>query len=579
MNKLNKFKEISKKNFLLLWRSKKTVLTVFLGPLILIFLLGLGFNNSGMKGISIASYSEEYGNLSNSLMERLKDNGFAVLKTESREECIENIKQGKNHICMLFPADFDVNKNNKLIVYLDKSKVNLAENIINLFSHNIKGESFELGMDLTEILLEKINQAESLNSENIILISELEEENSDLNKTLDKINEYFNVIKSNINKSVSKIDELRAKDQQVVDSKKDIEDILSLISESKSLAKSIGGENSDLYNLLTNIEHKISKTDVLNKVFWDEMDIILINLTNIIEITESELNEIPNNLILAKRYSAKIAEDLEKVHSNLDYINTSVKNIEIKEASKIVNPISTEIKPIASERSYLGYIFPSLLVMVIMFGGVLLSSIASIVEKNDRAFFRNFISPTNNLVFLGARYFTDFIIVLFQLFIFFGISLIFLEAKLFTNFSLPFILLVVISFFVLTGILTGSIFNSEEGGVLFSLIITSIMLFFSNTILPLENMNIIIQKIAKFNPFVLAETALRKSIIYELGLLFVWKELLLMILWIVIVAAAILIKFNFNISLIKKKRKVKKEKNNQKINLKEKIKNMIFVEE
>ncbi|MBD3354988.1 hypothetical protein GF361_03305 [Candidatus Woesearchaeota archaeon] len=238
------------------------------------------------------------------------------------------------------------------------------------------------------------------------------------------------------------------------------------------------------------------------------------------------------------------------------------------------------MKPIASEKSFLGYIFPALLVMVIMFGGVLLSSTASIVEKNDKAFFRNFVSPTNSLVFLAARYITDFIIVLFQLFIFFVISLIFLEAKLFASFSLPFILIIVVSFFVLLGILIGSIFNTEEGGVLFSLIITSIMLFFSNTILPLENMNIMIQKMAKFNPFVLAENALRKSIIYDVGLMFMWKELLLMTIWIVTVAVAVLIKSNFNIFNFERKGKIRKGKEKRKkINLKEKIKNIVFTEE
>jgi len=573
MVKAYKFKEILKKNFLLLWRSKKTVLTVFLGPLILIFLLGLGFNNSGIKGISVASYSEEYNNLSNSLLGRLEDNGFAVVKTKSREGCIENIKLGKNHICMIFPPNFEVNKNNKLFIYLDKSKINLAENIINLFSHNVKGESFELSMDLTEVLLAKINLAKSLNTENMKIVSRAEKRSLDLNKTLDKINSHFNELKSNINKTVSKINKLRLKDQKVIDSKENIKEILNLVDESRKLSKSMEGENSDIYNLLGDVKYKINKTEVLNRPFWDDVDITLINLTNIIETTESKLNEIPNNIMLAKLYSVKIAEDLDGVYSNLYNINSSVSNIEIKNASKIVNPISTEIKPVVPEKSYLGYIFPALVVMVIMFGGVLLSSTASIVEKNDRAFFRNFISPTNNLVFLSARYLTDFIIVLFQLFIFFGISLIFLKAKLFASLSLPVILILVISFFVLLGILVGGIFNTEEGGVLFSLIITSTMLLFSNTILALENMNMIIQKIAKFNPFVLAETALRKSIIYELSIMFVWKELLLIIIWIIIIATVILITSKSNISLFKKKDEKRKN-----INLKEKIKNIVFVE-
>jgi hypothetical protein len=123
MKKIERFKEIIKKNFLLLWRSKDTVLTVFLGPLILIFLLGLAFDNTGLNKFSIASYSREYNNLSNSLLERLENNNFAVVKVESESECINTIKFGKNHLCIILPPNLEIEENNELIIYIDESKV------------------------------------------------------------------------------------------------------------------------------------------------------------------------------------------------------------------------------------------------------------------------------------------------------------------------------------------------------------------------------------------------------------------------------------------------------------------------
>ena len=68
------------------------------------------------------------------------------------------------------------------------------------------------------------------------------------------------------------------------------------------------------------------------------------------------------------------------------------------------------------------------------------------------------------------------------------------------------------------------------------------MLFFSSTILPVENMAGFIYKISRFNPFVLSETALRKSIIYGLGIGSIWKEFLLLIIWSILVIGIILLK-------------------------------------
>jgi len=213
----------------------------------------------------------------------------------------------------------------------------------------------------------------------------------------------------------------------------------------------------------------------------------------------------------------------------------------VKDATTIVNPIVTDIRPISPEKSHLNYIFPTLLTLIIMFSAVLLSSMSEIVEKKDGAYFRNFISPASNVVFLITSFVTDFAIIAFQLIIFLGMSLVFLDRGTFSHPGLLVVLFAVVSFFILLGILVGRIFHSEEGGVLFSIVITSTMLFFSGTILPLENMAGFVYNLSGFNPFVLSETLFRKSTIHGLGLGLLWEELLLMVAWIALVIALILI--------------------------------------
>ena len=63
--------EIIKKNFRLLIRSKSSALIVLLGPLLLILLISMAFNTSSLYDIKIGTYSGEYSELSNSIIEKL----------------------------------------------------------------------------------------------------------------------------------------------------------------------------------------------------------------------------------------------------------------------------------------------------------------------------------------------------------------------------------------------------------------------------------------------------------------------------------------------------------------------------
>ena len=60
--------EIIKKDFKLLVRSKSSALVVLLGPLLIIFLVGLAFNTSSMYNLKVSVYSESYSDLTNSVI-------------------------------------------------------------------------------------------------------------------------------------------------------------------------------------------------------------------------------------------------------------------------------------------------------------------------------------------------------------------------------------------------------------------------------------------------------------------------------------------------------------------------------
>src|SRR3989338_4820130 len=108
MSRLNFFAKIfyiMLKNYKILIRSKVSALIFFFGPLLIIFLVSLGFNTSTLYGINVATYSESYSPLSETIISNLSESQFNLLKTKSELECIDNVKFNDFQACVIFPKD------------------------------------------------------------------------------------------------------------------------------------------------------------------------------------------------------------------------------------------------------------------------------------------------------------------------------------------------------------------------------------------------------------------------------------------------------------------------------------------
>ncbi|MBD3249149.1 hypothetical protein GF336_03830 [Candidatus Woesearchaeota archaeon] len=555
-NKINKFKEILKKNFILLWRSKNTVLAIFFGPLLLIFLLGLAFNNTGLNDISIACYSEEYNELSDALLDRLENNGFYVIKSESEAGCIDNIRMGRNHACLIIPSNLKIKESKGITAYVDKSKANLAEDIINLVSKDIEEESSRISLGLTEALLDRLEHISELSTRSSEKIDLLTENNADSKKMLEDTIRDVNRLIIIINDMSARIKEMGSWIKEGRKSEELAEELAELIDESRDILEDAedklgeGGWLADIEEidqLLEEAEDKIEKSDVFDEEFWKDVTSISDDLEDKTGMIKGILEDMAGRLEQADENADDDKKQLELASTGIKETYSKSKDIDIRNATKIVNPLITNIRPVAPEKTHLNSIFPTLLVLIIMFGSVLLSSTNIIIEKKDNAFFRNFISPTNRIIFLVMRFITDFIIILIQLSLFIGVSIAVFSVEFIVNLNTVLILGAVACFFILLGILIGSIFNSEEGSILSSIITTSAMLFFSNTILPVEAMSGFLYKASQYNPFVIAETALRKSMIYGVSFDKVIIEVLLLGAWIFLMIIGILAANKLNI--------------------------------
>src|SRR3989344_683997 len=446
------------KNIKLLIRSKVSALIFIFGPLLIITLVALAFNTSTLFDLNIAAYSESYSTLSDSIIINLSDSQYNILKMDSELECIDAVKSSDFQVCVIFPANMvlDNSANNMVKIYVDNSRLNVANLIASQNSTNTKTIQTQANI---ESIITNNGEAQTGATTLASDLAAIDFTHASLDTTT--LDTTINSLKSSYNISTA-----------------DITNLNSLIDSLETSYTSLGAKLD------------ASKASVSTAT-----------------TSASGLN--------AKLNTEKT--NLEAASTNLQEISDKIKSIKITNVASIVSPVKTSIEPISSLNSYLLYILPTILVLLIMLVALLMSSASIITEKESRAYFRNFITPTNEFLFMAGEFMSNFIILAFQITILLAVIYYFFSSTLSiqTFFLAGFALLVLGSFFILLGMLFGYLFNTKQTVTLAAISAAMIMLFFSNTILPLETLSLYTRNIVQFNPFIIGETMLKKILLFN----------------------------------------------------------------
>src|SRR3989344_2551221 len=265
----------------------------------------------------------------------------------------------------------------------------------------------------------------------------------------------------------------------------------------KAKANVSGSVFKDLEKMLTNL--KISVSDA--QLVLGEAKLLRDNSVSSIGNVKTSIQE--------------SISGVNQIKESFDQIKTSIGAITITDAETIVSPIKTNVNTVTGEQTHLSFLFPTLVVLVIMFVSVLGTATLVIREKNTSAYFRNFITPTSELLFMIGLFLTNLILVFVQILILLGFSMFFFKEDVMAIFGSSLLVLVVASCaFILLGMFIGYIFTNDETSTLGAVAAASLMLFFSNTILPIETLPGVFRTLVDFNPFVLAEGAFKKIVLF-----------------------------------------------------------------
>lgn len=462
------------KDLKMFFRSRVSSAVVILIPLLIVIFSGYAFNSSELSNVQVGVYSEGYTDFTDSLISDLESDGFFAKRYDSSELCLESVKHSDSQICVVFPANLNEEaSDSEIIFYVDYSRINLADNLINEIEGNVFVKTSGVGESIAQNLIDSLEAVQaSLPGAKVKVDETLREtkNGSEMNSALEFSTE-------NITVSIDML-----------------EDIKDGINDSDSTSK-------------------------------DAIDEVIVMLTEI----EEDGERLSDNLGSIEHNKNSVVVSLSQVSIALDGLIKVLDSRNQVDADDVVSPIKTRIESVSTDFNNRDYMVPIIFSLIALFGSILLSSTFVLKGKKTKAFFRNFMTPTKDIVFVVATYITCLIILFAQfLLVFVGVKYI-LNMEIFAiSGPLLVLLFFMISAFVAIGMFIGYLFRSDETVVFASMIIAALFMFFSNVILPLENISGGMMKFLKINPLVVSNLALKKVVLFGLGFGAIWGEVLIL---------------------------------------------------
>jgi len=489
---------IIKKNIKIIIRSKGSSLIVLLGPLLIIALVGAAYNTSNIYDIRIGAYSSSYSELAETILNDLGSKQFSVIKIDSQEECISSLKSAEIHVCVIIPPNLETGSAEAINFHVDQSRVNLVWIIIDAISSKVSSKKTELSLQLTSSILNAITNSLAKIRENENTLNNLKSTNTEVSSSV-----------TDAYSELSKID-------------LDLVGAIDLGKISQKLDEIVQVNNLSA-STFAPVKAVISKIK-------NNTESVSTSLQGSITTSLSKLDDTSSTLEVS-------SVSISNMISTINAIQTEIESATGRSAESIVTPIKTQITPIVAEKTHLSFLFPTLIVLVVMLMALILSSSLIIKEKTSAALFRNYIAPVKNTIFILGHFLTNFIILALQLAVVLIVASIFFKGALLEVLPNVLISLIpIITVFILIGMLIGYMFRTEETTMLATISAASILLFFSSTILPLETLPLSLKNIAEFNPFVLSESILKKIMLFKTDIAHVAEPILTLGVYVVLFA-------------------------------------------
>src|SRR3989338_9937030 len=106
---------LARNNLNLLFRSRTSLIAVVVIPLLVLVFAGLAFDTTNIYRVKIGVWAASYSDFGNSVVAMLEDSQFKVARHGSQQECIDAVRLGSEHACMVFSGQFELGAANNVL--------------------------------------------------------------------------------------------------------------------------------------------------------------------------------------------------------------------------------------------------------------------------------------------------------------------------------------------------------------------------------------------------------------------------------------------------------------------------------
>ena len=277
--------------------------------------------------------------------------------------------------------------------------------------------------------------------------------------------------------------------------------------------------NNALFNINQSDEESLR-----NKLIKGELTLILVLPNDM-----GNSNKTASIKLLADKSEINFIEAIKPI------INQTLIGVE-REISKKIPMFSLEIEDIKSRtQTYLDFLLPGIMAFMLMNLSIAGSGF-NVVEYRRRGILKRlFVTPIKPIDFVSAIVIARMVIVLGQLSIIFGFAFFFLDVNIVGSIShLFFIIMLSILMFLTLGFSIGSLAKTQESvGVIASIFIYP-QIVMSGVFFPIETLPEFIQPFSEILPLSIVADAMRSISSDGLSLFAVYKNIIVIIIWIVI---------------------------------------------
>jgi ABC-type multidrug transport system permease subunit len=538
---------LTKKNLRLLIRAKGSALIVFLAPLLLILLLGLVYNTTSQYGLNIGVYAPSFTEDAQSLVTLLAEQEFTISTYEdSIETCVDDIKLGIVHTCVSLPESLTVSGNTpqEVVYYVDPSNVNIVWMLQQTLQSKIMNKSLEISQGLGGNLLGILSSTKNILTEQQGVLTPASEKSSSASSVTASVVTNLDTIDLTEATYFYNGTLVTATGVEVRQAISDISAALTEISGStlnttakNNITASLNAADADLDDALAMLNTSTENIQQIVTNLQTELSAATTRLAN----AATTISTASADLSGASTSLSEIATTIVNVHAGLGEAQALLAGQEVTDAGTLAAPLITRVEQVTPQATYLNYLFPALLVLVVMFSSLLLGTTLVMMEKNSPAFMRNFFVPIPKVTFIAAIYLTNLLLILIEVGIILLVSLFFMSDSIAVFPAMAIILFFAASVFTFLGMNLGYLFRSEETGILASISVGSMLLLISGVVLPVESMPMLFREIMAFNPFVITENLLREVFIFGTNFSVVLIDLLLLIAYTVVLFLSVII--------------------------------------